>query len=142
MSEKPHNSNQDPAGVDNRTAFPTNAVVGIVGEPTQLPAIMRELRSDGHAPEVLCGSRGVERIEEAGGMTKEEVKTIRSVQQLFGFEADHAERHQAALEAGDFLVVVAADNDVAADQVGQVLASHGGRFVNHYTRWTGRTLSP
>lgn len=146
MTELPDSSgtdqDRDAGEIDTRTAFPTNAVVGIVSDPAQLPELVRKLRSDGHSPEVLCGERGLDRLESAAGLSREEVHVIRSLQQLFGFEADHAERHQAALEAGDFLVVVGARDDADADQAGSVLGSHGGRFVNHYTRWTGRTLIP
>lgn len=122
-------------------AFPSNAVVGIVGDPRELSHVVDELRAGGHSPDVLCGARGIERIEHAGGSTAE-VRVIRSVQKLFGFEADHAERHQKALDDGEFVVVVGASEDAEADRVGQAFAAHGGRFVNHYTRWTGRRLIP
>lgn len=124
-----------------RGGFPSNAVVGIVGDPRELAHVVEELRSTGHSPDVLCGARGIERIEHAGGSAAE-VQVIRSVQKLFGFEADHAERHQKALDDGEFVVVVGASENAEADRVGQAFAAHGGRFVNHYTRWTGRRLIP
>jgi hypothetical protein len=122
-------------------AFPSNAVVGIVGDPRELSHVVEELRATGHCPDLLCGARGTERIEQAGGSTAE-VQVIRSVQKLFGFEADHAERHQRALDDGEFVVIVGASDNAEADRVGQAFAAHGGRFVNHYTRWTGRRLIP
>lgn len=67
---------------------------------------------------------------------------IRSVQQLIGFVAEHSERQQQALEEGDFVVVIGASDNAEADRIGEILASRGGRLLNHYTRWMGRTPVP
>ncbi len=122
-------------------SFPTNAVVGIIDDPRELSGAVEELQNAGFAPNVLCGTRGVERIESSGGSTRN-VRLTRAVQGLFGFEAEHAKRHTEALEEGNFVVLVGSENDETTDTIRDVFAAHEGEFVNYYSRWTSRNLIP
>lgn len=122
-------------------SFPTNAVVGIIDDPRQALQTASQLRSAGLQPEVLCGERGVHRIENAGG-SPQDVRMTRVVQGLFGYEADHSDRHTKALENGNFVVLVGSADDETTDRIRDVFAEHDGRFVNYYSRWTSRSLIP
>jgi hypothetical protein len=122
-------------------SFPTNAVVGIIDDPRELLQAAGDLRSAGFEPEVLCGERGVNRIESAGGSARD-VRLTRAVQGLFGYEADHSDRHTKALEQGNFVVLVGSSDDETTDRIRDVFATHGGHFVNYYSKWTGRSLIP
>lgn len=122
-------------------SFPTNAVVGVIDDPGEALRAADKLRTAGYHPDVLCSERGVERIENAGGSASD-VRVTRMVQNLFGYEADHTERHIAQLDAGNFVLLVESHDDETTDRIRDVLAEHGGHFVNYYSRWTSRTLIP
>ncbi|HET8655938.1 MAG TPA: hypothetical protein VFL93_10525 [Longimicrobiaceae bacterium] len=122
-------------------AFPTNAVVGVVDGPRDLVGLVESLRAAGFEPEVLCGERGVERIENAGGSARD-VRITRVVQGMFGYEAEHSARHTREIEEGHYVVVVRSEDDETTDRIGDIFADHAGHFVNYYTRWTGRPLIP
>lgn len=122
-------------------SFPTNAVVGVIDEPGEALRVAAELRAANFAPDVLCSEGGVERIENAGGSARD-VRVVRMVQSLFGYEADHTERHMAELTAGHFVVVVESHDDETTDRIRNVFSEHGGHFVNYYSSWTSRTLIP
>jgi len=126
---------------ESGASFPTNAVVGIIDDPRQALRTVSELRTAGFEPTVLCGERGVHRSENAGGSPKD-VRMTRVVQGLFGYEADHSDRHTKALEDGNFVVVVGSSDDETTDRIRDAFADHGGRFVNYYSRWTSRSLIP
>lgn len=132
---------ETPSTPESDKSFPTNAVVGIIDDPEQLSRVVDELHDAGFEPDVLCGARGVERIESAGGSTMN-VKLTRAVQGLFGYETEHTRRHTEALEAGDFVVLVGSEDDATTDRIRNVFAAHGGHFVNYYSRWTSRDLIP
>lgn len=125
--------------LDRTQTFPTEAVVGIIEDPHELIGLIEDLREIGFDANVLCGEVGIERIRTAGGPTRQ-VRLVRTVQELFGFEADHARRHMKALDQGQFVVLVASDDSV--DEIADLFANHGGCFVNYYSRWTSRTLIP
>lgn len=114
--------------------------MGVIEEPRELLSAVKDLRSAGYEPEVLCGERGVDRIENAGGSARD-VRITRAVQGLFGYEAEHSARHTEELEKGNFLVLVKSE-DGATDSVRDVFSDHDGHFVNYYSRWTSRVLIP
>ena len=122
-------------------SFPTNAVVGVIDEPGEALRAAAELREAGFQPDVLSGESGVQRIENAGG-SPEGVRVIRAAQSLFGYEAEHTERHMTDLSAGHFVVLVESHDNETTDRILDVFSKHGGHFVNYYSRWTSRTLTP
>lgn len=113
--------------------FPTNAVLGVIDQPSDAVRAVDMLRAAGFEPQVLYGEPGVERINNANGLAS-------IVQQFFGYEADHTERHLAELDAGHVLVLVQSDNDETTNRIHDILTEHGGHFVNYYGTWTTRTL--
>jgi hypothetical protein len=122
-------------------SFPKHAVVGVVDDPTELMHVVDDLRARGLEPDVLCSAQGAERIDQAGRATLN-LRVTRAVQGLFGFEAEHTERHQEEIAAGHFLVLVESHDDETTDRVREAFAPHGGHFVNYYSTWTSRTLIP
>ena len=64
------------------------------------------------------------------------------LEMLMGYEHEHAQRHLRELDAGNAVVMVQTADDAMAERVGKVMAEHGGRFVNRYTRWTAATVVP
>jgi NADPH-dependent F420 reductase len=118
--------------------FPRNAVVGVFDEPSAAAEIASACAQAGveDAVEVLYGDEGKTRIAQAaeGGRGVLEM--------LMGYEHEHAQRHLRELDAGHAVVVVQTTDDAMAERVGKVMAEHGGRFVNRYSRWTAVTIAP
>jgi hypothetical protein len=105
---------------------------------------VRELVAGGVAEEdvdVLCGEAGVRRIDATGSGKGMLARLFRVVDAL-GAEREHTARHVEALQAGQFVVVVDAPDDVAKTRVRNALVAHGGHFVNYYSRWSTEMLAP
>lgn len=124
-----------------RIAFPKNAVIGIVNEPRDVVRLGEALRGIGVEPEIYCGESAAETIQHEGHPSLN-VQGRRVAQKLFGFEAEHADRHMAEVEAGNFVVVAPSRDDKTTDRIADAFAANGGHFVNYYTSWTGRPLLP
>lgn len=128
-----------PAGSGD--TFPTHAVVGVIDEPRELAKAVEEMRAAGFDPGVLHGERGEERIRQAGDVPRD-LRLIRAVQGIFGYEAEHTERHMREVEDGNYVVIVESHDDETTERAGRIFAAHGGHFVNYYGTWTSRTLAP
>lgn len=121
------------------TGFPRNAVAGVFDGQHAAAGVAAALRDAGADPErvhVLYGSEGRERIERAN----EGSSSLLDI--LLGYEVEHTRRHLRELDAGHSVVLVEADDDAFADRAGGIMAEHGGRFVNYYSRWTSRSIVP
>jgi hypothetical protein len=138
--DRPAGSERIQSGRESgNSGFPTSAVVGVIDEPGEVLRAADELRAAGYDPDVLSSEHGAERIENAGG-SPDQVRVTRMAQGMFGYEADHTERHLAELSAGHFVLLVESHDDENTDRIRDVLARHGGHFVNYYSKWTSRTM--
>ena len=115
-------------------SFPTNAVVGVIDQPSEAVQAVDELIAAGFEPHVLGGEPGVEQIKDANGSAS-------MVQRLFGYEARHTDRHIAELNAGHYVLLVESHDDETTDRIHKIFSEHGGHFVNYYSTWTSRTLA-
>ncbi|HEX8274279.1 MAG TPA: NADPH-dependent F420 reductase [Longimicrobiaceae bacterium] len=119
--------------------FPRNAVAGVFDDQHAAGGVAGALREAGADPErvlVLYGSDGRERIERAREGSSSPLDF------LMGYEVEHTRRHLRELDAGRAVVLVEADDDAFAERAGAIMAEHGGRFVNYYSRWTSRSIVP
>ncbi len=119
--------------------FPRNAVAGVFADQHATGAVVGALREAGADPErvhVLYGSEGRQRIESAQDGSSSLLDF------LMGYEVEHTRRHLRELEAGHAVVLVEADDEAFAELAGGIMAEHGGRFVNYYSRWTSRSIVP
>lgn len=124
-----------------RVSFPKNAVVGVVDTTRNVVQLAESLRGIGIEPDVYCGERAAETIQHEGHPSLN-VQAIRVAQKMFGFEAEHSDRHMEEVEAGNFVIVAESRDDETTDRVAEAFASNGGYFVNYYSSWTGRRLLP
>jgi hypothetical protein len=122
-------------------SFPTEAVVGVVSDAGELLRVREELEAAGLEAQIVAGDRGAERIRQAGGGNLS-LRLTRTVQEMFGYEAEHTERHLKELEIGHLIVIVESRDDETTNRVRDILAAHGGHFTNYYSRWTSRVLLP
>jgi 8-hydroxy-5-deazaflavin:NADPH oxidoreductase len=118
--------------------FPRNAVVGVFDDRSAAAGIASSCAHAGveDAVEVLYGEQGKKRISQAG----EGGRGV--LEMLMGYEHEHTERHLRELDAGNAVVVVQTADDAMAERVGKLMAEHGGRFVNRYSRWTAVSVVP
>lgn len=118
--------------------FPRNAVVGVFDAPSAAAGVASACAQAGveDAVEVLYGEEGKKRIARSaeGGRGLLEM--------LMGYEHEHAQRHLRELDAGHAVVVVQTADNAMAERVGKLMAEHGGRFVNRYSRWTAVSVVP
>jgi hypothetical protein len=121
--------------------FPTHAVVGIIDDPRELAKAVAEMRAGGFDPHVLHGERGEQRIRQAGDVPRDLTLT-RFAQGVFGYEAEHTERHVQEVEDGNFVLIVESHDDETTERARDIFAAHGGHFVNYYSTWTSQSLAP
>ena len=137
---------RDAAGepVPDRRLFPYNSVVAVIDDPAHLDDAVHALQEAGFAESdvgVLCGQAGVQRIDAKGERSGLLGRLFRIVDRL-GEEHEHTARHVEALQAGSFVVVVAAPHDGAKARARSALAAHGGHFISYYSRWQTEDLAP
>jgi hypothetical protein len=120
------------------TGFPRNAVAGVFDHHAAGGAVaaLREAGADPERVHVLYGGEGRERIESARDGSSSLLDF------LMGYEVEHTRRHLQELDAGQAVVLVEADDGAFAERAGGIMAEHGGRFVNYYSRWTSRSIVP
>ena len=132
------------AGNEEDKLFPYQTVVGVVDDPDELEAAVRALLSNGFEEaevHVLCGARGIEQIDAKGERKGLLARLFRIVDAL-GEERAHTARHVKELESGHFLIVVDAHDEDAKTRARDALATHGGHFINFYSRWSTEDLAP
>lgn len=62
-------------------------------------------------------------------------KIQRVVQHFGDQEAEHVRRQAAELQAGNFLIAAPAEEE-ERERIAEILRARGGRFINHYGKWT------
>lgn len=95
--------------------FPTHAVVGVIDDPRELAKAAEEMRAGGFDPHVLHGERGEQRIRQAGDVPRDLTLT-RFTQGVFGYEAEHTERHMQEVEDGNFVLIVESHDDETTER--------------------------
>jgi hypothetical protein len=127
-----------------RGLFPYKSVVAVIDDAAYLEAAVHALVDAGFAEAdvgILSGEAGVQMIDAKGERKGLLARLFRIVDRL-GEEHEHTARHVAALEAGGFVVVVAAPDDGAKARAHAALATHGGHFINYYSHWQTEELAP
>ena len=124
--------------------YPTNKVVGIIDDPNDAHAALRDLRAAGFTAdeiEVLTGEEGAYRIDVTGEDHGPLARFVRSIQKLLGdYEPKHVRRHEQELLAGHFGIGVTAKEPKARERVRKILKSHNGHFINFYGEWAMEVL--
>ena len=131
-------------GNEGHKLFPYQTVVGVVDDPDELEAAVRGLLSNGFVEadvHVLCGARGIEQIDAKGERKGLLARLFRIVDAL-GEEREHTARHVKELESGHFVIVVDAPDESSKTRARDALATHGGHFINYYSRWSTEDLTP
>ncbi|MDQ3802550.1 MAG: hypothetical protein M3416_01670 [Acidobacteriota bacterium] len=126
--------------------YPTNKVVGIVDDPGDAKAALRDLRAAGFTVdeiEVLTGEEGAHRIDMTGEGHGPLARGVRALQKLLGdYEPAHVRRHEQEFLAGHYGIGVTAKDQEAREKVREILKSHNGHFINFYGVWAMEVLEP
>jgi hypothetical protein len=126
--------------------YPTNKVVGIIDDPADAKAALRDLRAAGFTVdeiEVLTGEEGAHRIDVIGEEYGPLARFIRPFQKLLGdYEPVHVRRHEREFLAGHYGIGVTAKEPEAREKAHQILKSHNGHFINFYGQWAMEVLEP
>jgi hypothetical protein len=126
---------------------PTNKVVGIIDDPSDAKAALRDLRAAGFTAEeveLLTDEEGAQRIDLTGEGRKVLVHIIRSTQQPQDYyDAPRIVRQiEQELKAGHYGIGVEAKETEAREKVREILKSHNGHFINFYGQWAAEALEP
>ena len=129
------------------TFDPTNKVVGIIDEPGDAIAALRDLRAAGFTAdeiEVLMGEEGARRIDISGEWQGVLVHIVASTQKPPAYYDAPVivRRVQEETLAGHYFIGIAAKESEANERALDILKSHGGHFINFYGRWAAEALEP
>ena len=129
------------------TFDPTNKVVGIIADPSDAKAALRDLRAAGFTAdeiEVLMSEEAAQRIDVTGEGHEASVHIVRSTQKPPAYYDAPVivRRVEQELLAGHYLIGVAAKEPEARESALDILKSHGGHFINFYGRWAAEALEP
>jgi uncharacterized protein (TIGR02246 family) len=133
-------------GTDRRNliAYPTNRVVGTLGDADRAQAAIGALLKAGFNEEdidVLHGEGDVERLGASGVAHGFLAQFRRTLTRTFDFdEFKHLTHHVEDVRAGRYVVMVLTKRRAQRILAGDILHQHGARFVGFYGRWAWEGL--
>jgi hypothetical protein len=123
--------------------YPTNKVVGIIDDPADCKAALKDLKAAGFTAaeiEVLSGKEDAQRLDPTGEEHGPLARFARWIQKAGDMEAEHVRRHEQEVLAGHFGIGVSAKEPEAREKVRKILKAHNGHFINFYGHWTIEVL--
>jgi hypothetical protein len=125
-------------------AYPTNRLIAIVPSRPSLEAALDELHA-ADAPEgsieVFHGEEGLRVADLQGERAGLLGRIIRRVQGI-GELAEHKARYEDALQAGQYVLAMDAEDESLRRRARDILAGHGARFINFFSRFGVQRLAP
>lgn len=130
-------------GADNQNtflAYPTDRVVGTIGEDGDVRAAIEALLEAGFTHDdidVLHGEGGLARLDPTGADHGFLARFHRTLIRAAGpaEEYRHLKRHVEDVREGRFVVMVLAKQPAQREQAAQILSAHGAEFIGFYGRW-------
>src|SRR5438045_3021613 len=125
------------AGSNDRIdlSYPTNRVVGTVGDADKTKAAIDSLRQAGFEQqeiEILHGEEDLQRLDRTGVLAQFQ----RSLSRNFDLEEfKHLTHHLEDVRAGRFVIMVLAKRRDQRIKAADILNRHGAEFVGFYGRW-------
>src|SRR4051794_9375201 len=125
-------------------AYPMNRLLAIVPARPSLEAALDELHA-ADAPEgsieVFHGEEGLRVADlqgERAGLLGRLFRRVQSIGEL----AEHKERYEDALHAGQFVLAMDAEDESQRRRACDILAGHGARYINFFGRLPVQRLAP
>jgi uncharacterized protein (TIGR02246 family) len=136
------------AGAERRDfiPYPTNRVVGTIGEPDSARAALEALLRAGFGQadiDILQGEGGLARLDPTGaehGFLAQFRRTLIRTLDLEQFK--HLTHHVEDVRAGRYVIMVLARRRIQRSQAADILNRHGAEFVGFYGRWAVEELPP
>ena len=143
MVQTPNDTNADA----EFNFVPFKKVIGIIDDPDDAGAAIRDLRAAGFAADeidVLAGEEGAQRIDVTAEGQEALVHTLHATQKLrHYFDAPGiVSRIEEALQGGRYCVAVPAGESEGRERARSILKSHGGHFINFYGPLAAESLDP
>lgn len=123
-------------------SYPTNKVAGTINDSADAQAGIEELIEAGFNTDeidVIYGEEGMRRLDPTGEKHGLLARLQRTFLQL-NEEPKHLRHHVEDVLAGNFVIMVLAEESEKQARAAQILKSHGGHFINFYGRWTMQSL--
>ena len=129
------------------TFDPTNKVVGVIDDPGDANAALRDLRAAGFKSdeiEVLMNEKVALLIDVTGEGREVSVHIVPSTQKPPDYYDAPviARRVEEEMLAGHYLIGVAAKEPEARERALDILRSNGGHFINFYGQWAAESFEP
>ena len=126
---------------------PYKKVIGIIDDPADVEAAIRDLRAAGFAAdeiEILVGKEGAQRVDVTAEGQEALVHTLPATQKLrHYFDAPGIVRQiEEVLQGGRYCVAVPAGESEGRERAREILKSHGGHFINFYGPLVAESLDP
>ena len=118
--------------------YPTNKVIGIIDDPNDCKAALKDLKDAGFTAneiEVLSGEEDARRLDPTGEQHGPLARFVRWIEKAGDMEIEHVTRHEQEVQAGHFGIGVQAKEPEAREKVLQILKAHNGHFINFYGHW-------
>ena len=128
----------------NFLTYPTDKIMGVLGTPEELRSTVSALNKAGFNKEqvqVLCGSKGAERLDATGEHHGFLAKAYRFVERFGDMESRSLSEYKDELLDGHFLVSVDAPDEEDRTRVLDILKAHDAHRVNVFGKWTVEGIS-
>ena len=123
--------------------YPTNKVIGIIDDPDDCKAALKDLKAAGFTAdeiEVVSGEEGAHRLDPTGAEHGPLARFARWIEKAGDLEPKHVSRHEQEVLEGHFGIGVSAKEPEAREKVRKILKAHNGHFINFYGQWAIETL--
>jgi uncharacterized protein (TIGR02246 family) len=128
----------------NFIGYPTNRVVGTLGDATRAGAAIESLLRAGFDRkdiDILHGEEALRRLDPAGAEHGFLAQFQRTLSRAFDFEEfKHLTHHVEDVRAGRVVVMVLTKRRVLRIMAADILHQHGAEFVGFYGRWAWEEL--
>jgi hypothetical protein len=128
---------------DDFIAYPTNRVVGTIGDPKQAQATIEALLQAGFARQdidILHSEEDLHRPDPAGAEHRFLAQFQRTLTRTLGDEHKHLRRFVEDVRAGRCVIMVLAKHRDKREAAADILGNHGAAAIEFYGRWAWHSL--
>ena len=126
-------------------AYPTNRVVGTIGDPTHARAAVEALLHVGFAQQdidILHGEEDLHRPDPTGADRRFFAQFQRTLVRTLSDEHRHLRHYIEDVRAGRCVIMVLAKKADKREAAADILGSHGAESIEFYGRWAWQSLEP
>ncbi len=128
---------------DDVIAYPTNRVVGAIGDPMHARAAIEDLLQAGFARQdidILHGEEDLHRPHPAGAERTFLAQFQRTLIRTLGDEYKHLQHYVEDVRAGRSVIMVVAKKRDRREAAADILGTHGAESIEFYGRWSWHSL--